>query len=69
MLALPRRKFRHFQHGEDIVFHAQFPEYAGFLRQVTDTHLRAFVHGQFGNILVIQENTVPSSGLISPTTI
>src|SRR4051794_25152972 len=37
------RHLRHFEHRHYIVFHGKFSKYAGFLRQVSYTHLRTFI--------------------------
>ena len=44
-----------FQDGGDIVFHAHLAEYRGFLSQVADTQFGSFVHGEPGNVHIVQE--------------
>jgi len=50
------------QHGPDIVFHRQVAEHRGFLGQITDPFLRAFVDRFFGQFGTFEENT-PLVGL------
>ena len=48
-------EFGKFQNAHDIVFNTQFSEDRGFLRQITNSVLRPFVHRGFGDIVVIEE--------------
>ena len=45
------------EHRADVIFDAHLAEYTRFLRQITDTHLRASVHRESSDILVVKENT------------
>ena len=46
----------HLEHRPDVVFHAEFPEYRGFLRQIADAPLGPFVHRQGGDVFLLEEN-------------
>ena len=52
-----QRLVRHFQYGGDIILHTHLTEHGCFLRQITDTCLRALVHRIFRNIQIIQKDT------------
>jgi hypothetical protein len=43
-----------FQDCEDVLLDGQLAKYRGFLRQVTETHAGAPVHGQRGQVVAIQ---------------
>ncbi len=55
----------HLQNGADVILHTQLPKNAGLLRQIADPFLRPFVHGQIGDVLIIQED-VAAVGLYKP---
>ena len=44
----------HLEYGGDIVLYGQLTEYGGLLRQVTDAPLGAAVHGQVGDVVVVE---------------
>ena len=46
----------HFHHGEDVVLHRHFPEDRCLLGKIADPQLGPFVHGQFGDLRIVQEN-------------
>ena len=50
-LALPAE----LQDGLDVLLHCEMAENRRFLGQVGDAHLRALVHGQFGDVLLVEE--------------
>ena len=46
----------HFQHCHNIVFHAQFAEHAGLLRQIADTSTGTLIHRKSCDLLIIDED-------------
>ena len=60
--AAPVEVLAHFQHGHQIVGHAQFAEHRGFLRQVADTSLRAHMHGVTRELVVVEPDRAAVAG-------
>ncbi len=52
-LRLPRH-IRHLQHGLDVFFDGQLPEYGGFLRQITQTQPRSLVHRKARDVAIVE---------------
>ena len=48
------RELRHLQHGHDIVFHAEFAEYTGLLRQVADAGPGTLIDRIVGDFLSVE---------------
>ena len=46
----------HFQHGLDIVFHAEFAEHRRLLGKIAYTVLRPFIYREFGYIEIVEIN-------------
>ena len=50
------RKVRHLQHGLDVVFDREPPEYRSLLRQIPHAFLGAFVYRFLGDLLILEED-------------
>ena len=53
-LLLLAEPFLELHHRGDVVLHAHLTEHRGFLRQIADANLRTAVHGQVGDVLLVE---------------